>query len=549
MLVRVLCKRCRVKALWTDEPRHFLEAICPAREGECEAELTSSRPRQARSEPSPSCAPQNSSERPHYEPLSALDSSFLFFESPTSPMHIALVMIFDALPLRRRGGGLDVARIRRHFAARLHWIPRYRQRIEVTPFGRQPVWVDDPAFDANAHIHHVKLVSARSDQTLKELVGRILSKPLDRAKPLWEAWIIEGLRGNRFAIVNKVHHCLVDGVAGAGLVAAVLSAEPWEAVAEVPPWTARPLPRPFELARDEIAGRMRTVGRLARTMLSAPFEAVASAASALGTARSLLPALLTALDSGPPTVLNEAPGSERRFEWASFPLEDVREIRARLGGTVNDVVLATVAGAVGRILRDRGDESIPPAIRAAVPVNVRRDSDEGMLGNRVSIWLMSLPVGEADPVRRFALVREATEALKESRQADGLDRLLGLVDSAGAGFMKLGAKLLERFRPYDLLVTNVPGPQVPLYLLGSQLVEAYPEVPLFWNQSLGIALFSYAGRLYWGFNADAKLTVLPQLVQAIGESFAELCAAADVSGRLFTRNSRAARAVPPSRGE
>ncbi len=546
MLVRVLCKRCRVKALWTDEPRHFLEAVCPARKGDCEAELTSLRPDRAESRPSPSRAPASSPGQAHYEPLSALDSSFLFFESPTSPMHIALVTIFDAAPLRSRGR-LAVARIRQHFAARLHWIPRYRQRIEMTPFAGQPIWVDDPAFDPNAHIHHVKLASARSDQTLKALVGRILSKPLDRAKPLWEAWIIEGLHGNRFAIVNKVHHCLIDGVAGAGLVAAVLSPEPSTTVDEEPPWTARPMPSPFELARDQIAGRARAVTRLVRTVCSAPSEAVSRAASAFGAARSLLPSALTALDSGPQSLLNEAPGRERRFDWTSFALEDVREIRARLGGTVNDVVLATVAGAVGRILRGAHGEAAPATVRAAVPVNVRRDVDEGTLGNRVSMWLLSLPIAEADPLRRFALVHEATEALKASRQADGLDQLLALVDSAGAGVMKLGVRLLERFRPYDLLVTNVPGPQMPLYLLGARLVEAYPEVPLFNEQSLGIALFSYAGKLYWGFNADAKLAQLPQFVQAIGESFGELGAAAGMTA--FTRSSRAARAAPPSRAE
>ncbi|MFQ5513992.1 MAG: wax ester/triacylglycerol synthase family O-acyltransferase [Myxococcota bacterium] len=482
-------------------------------------------------------------ERP-YERLSGLDQSFLVFESGSTHMHVAATLIIESGGLRRPDGGIDIERIRAYTASRLHRIPRYRQRLAYTPLDRHPVWIDDEHFNIDYHVRHTALPRPGDERQLKNLAARVMSQQLDRAKPLWEIWVVEGLEGDRFALVAKTHHCLADGLAAVDLLGMLLCPDPSDEIDEVPPWVPRRGPGRLELVRDELTRLATTplgVLRALRRRLDDPDGLGGEVVEHL---RGLAGTLGVGLRGSEETPLNQSIGPHRRFDWVSLDLADVRDVKRCLGGTVNDIVLATVAGAVRRFLTHRGVDCDSIRFRVLAPVSVRSGSKAAVLGNQVSLWLIDLPIGEEDARLRLDQIRDTTAELKEARQALGAKLLTEATEWSGSTLLSLGVRLLSRTLPFNLIVTNVPGPQRPLYLLGSRLLEAYPVVPLFWNQALGVALFSYTGRLHWGINADwDRVPDLSLFVDAIVASFDELRAAAAES-RVASRPKRR-RTRPP----
>jgi len=461
-----------------------------------------------------------------FERLSGQDVSFLFFETLTTPMNVGGVAVFDGGTLVQADGGVDIERIKAYLVSRLHKVDRYRHRLAYIPLENQPVWVDDRDFDIDCHVHHAALPRPGSDAQLKRLAADILSRPLDRRRPLWESWIVEGLAERRFALVSKAHHCMVDGISGLDLNAVMMSAAPRSTFPPPRRWQPQRPPSGVEMLRDDVLARVRVPFT---TPTQVPNREVRR--SDIGQRLAAIwQTLQSGLRSAANTPLNRPLSPQRRFEGVQIDLERIKEVKNRFGGTVNDVVLATVAGALRRFLGRRKLALSDLDFRVAVPVNVRSSEDLHVTGNRTSVWLTSLPVGERDPRRRLARICAATANLKQGGGAAGAELLMRLADWTGPAGVALGVRLAERMSPYNLIVTNVPGPQFPLYLLDARLLQAYPLVPLFENQGLGIALFSYDGQLYWGLNADRDLVPdLATLAADIIESFAELHACASAA--------------------
>lgn len=463
----------------------------------------------------------------HYERLTAVDAAFLEIEDENCPMHVGAVAVFDAGPLSLPEGGVDIDRFRRFVESVLQ--PRYRQRIERMPVTRRPIWVDDPHFNLNYHVRHVSLPHPGDDRQLKRLAAHAFSLRLDRSKPLWELWLVEGLAGNRFAVISKAHHCMVDGIASADLLTSSMSLTPDASVPEPPPWLPRAAPGVLDLAFGEAGRRVRQGRDALRTLRDAavhPLRALDSLRDAVG---ALGDAFAASSHQASETLLNTAIGPHRRFDWVRYELAQVKEVKNRLGGTVNDVVLANAAGGLRRFLAERGEAVDQLDFRAMVPVSLRTRDESGALGNRVATLAVALPLDEPDPRRRLARVIETTRAAKESKLVRGMT-LIEQISEWGLDqiFVQL-ARQTALVRPFNVVVTNVPGPQVEAYLLGAPLRAAYPLVPLYKNQALGIALFSYHGGLFWGLNADwDALPDLHRLVDALAADFEELRKAAGI---------------------
>jgi WS/DGAT/MGAT family acyltransferase len=362
------------------------------------------------------------------------------------------------------------------------------------------------------------------------MVGRIFSQRLDREKPLWELWVIEGLEGDRLAVVSKVHHCMVDGVSGSELLSTLLTAEPQEKPEPPAPFRPHPAPGALALGAGEAARVLRVpfqvgaaLGRLARDEQDARHQlverarAVARVIGDTGVGVSLVP-------------FNRPIGPHRRIDWLPMSMERLRQVRQKAGGTVNDIVLATAAGALGRFLsRSRGLDLRGLRFRAMTPVSVRAREEQGALGNRVSAWTLDLPIAERDPLARLERIHRETEDLKQKKSALGAEVLSQVTEWTGSTLLSLGARLMNFGTPFNLVITNVPGPRVPLWMLSSRLLAIHPHVPLMGTLGLGIALFSYDGTLSWGFSADWDLVPdLHDLARATERSFEELCAAAGV---------------------
>lgn len=482
-----------------------------------------------------------------YERLTALDRFFVDIERYNTHMHVAAVMLFESAPLANADGGIDVDRIRNYIASRLHLIPRYRQKLMHVPLTGQPVWVDDERLNLHYHVRHTALPKPGDLNQLKRLAARIMSQKLDRGKPLWEIWFVEGLEDGSCAMISKTHHCMIDGVSGVDLMTVLLSLEPDSSVHDVPSWTPRPPPGAARLLGDEVLRRVTQPLDLVRAggnLVGDPAGACEKASDAM---LGLQQALGAGFTGASPTPLNRPIGGHRRFDWLTLDLQEVKAVKRALGGTVNDVVLATVAGAVARFLEFRGISSKQQReldFRVFCPVSVRDPSEQGTLGNRISGMIAALPIGDAEAITRLSRVRETTEQLKSSRQALGAEVLAAVSEWTLPTLLSLAARLSTRSRAYNLVVTNVPGPQLPLHLLGSRMIAPFPLVPLFNNQALGIALFSYDGRLCWGFNADWDLVPdLHDFVNAIAESFEELRRAANLAERRATQERRFADAL------
>ncbi|MBW2404215.1 MAG: wax ester/triacylglycerol synthase family O-acyltransferase [Deltaproteobacteria bacterium] len=448
-----------------------------------------------------------------YERLSALDATFLDVESKSAPMHVGAALIFDAKPLMLEHGGFDIERLSRYTEAALDSIPRYRQRVEWIPAFGHPVWVDDERFDMRFHLRHTRLPLPGDERSLKRLVGRLFSQHLDRSRPLWEFWVVEGVENETFALIIKVHHCMVDGVAGVQLLEALLQVSRDAAEREPRKWQARPAPSRAQLVLNETNHRIDGLRKLSHFMprIRENFQGLASV-------------LRSGMKPAPRTPFTENDISPyRRFDWTSFELDEVKAIKESLGGTINDVVVAATTGAVRRFLQRRGsDVDSMERFRTVLPVNTRKAGGLSV-GNHVAMLLADLPVTERDPVERLKKVIQVTTRLKkESNQTGGTELIEDVADLTTKRLVSELYRAAMRLRTYNLIITNVPGPPFPLYMLGAQMQAIYPMVPLMQNQNLGIALFSYNGRMHWGFNADwESFPDVHEFVEDLRASFAE----------------------------
>jgi WS/DGAT/MGAT family acyltransferase len=460
------------------------------------------------------------------EKLSGLDRSFLALESPHAHMHLGATLLFEGGSLVDAHGNVDLERVRAYTESRLNRLPRYRQRLEAMPIGPDLFWADDPGFDVRRHVLGARLPEPGGEAELRAFAARVASEPLDRQRPLWELWVVGGLSGGRFAVVTKTHHCLADGVAAVDLLAALLTPQVVEKLEPAEPWRPEPPPGALRLwgaALRDGASRQLGVARALRRVLGARGELD-------GPLREGLEAVgetLASVRATSRTRLNQPIGAERRVEWCQLEIADLRALRARLGGTLNDAVLAITAGALRSYLAAHGERVGELDLRALVPVSVRGPGERGHAGNQVALWLVDLPVEEADPRLRYEQVCAVTRALKRSSRTLGAATLAKVTAWTSTAVLARVARLIPRARPFNLLVTNVPGPQIPLWLLDAKLEATYPLAPLFRDQVLAVALFSYAGRIYWGLNADRdRMPDLARFRDALLAAFDELRAVA-----------------------
>jgi WS/DGAT/MGAT family acyltransferase len=465
-----------------------------------------------------------------YERLSVTDRIFLDMETQEAHLHVAGCFIFDAGPIRRPEGGIDFERIYEYIESRLYRTPRYRQRVHFIPVENDPIWVDDPTFNLHYHVRHTHLPPPGEERQLKRLCGRIVSQLLDRGKPLWEMWIVDGLEGDRFAVITKVHHCMTDGMGGVELLMNLLSPTPLETFEAGPTWIPRPAPERRQLMQDALARRMQAPSSIARSLMRGAGDPRATLEQAMKSARGLREAGEYTSNPCSETPINQPIGSHRRFDWTALDLDAVKEVKNRVGGTVNDVALATVAGAFSRFLELRGialHEQTRLDFRAACPVNVRADGEAEQLGNRVSNLIVKLPIAERDPLRRLERIRETMTELKSSNQLLAMGVIERVGEYTHPSLMSYFARMTVEKRSSNFVFTNVPGPPTPWHLLEAPLLETYPIVPIMPMQGVGIALMSYCGGLYWGFNSDwEQVPDLHELVLATEASFQELYEAA-----------------------
>jgi len=477
---------------------------------------------------------------PGYDRLSGLDACFLGFETRNAPMHVAVTGIFEEGPLGRTRGGIAVDRIREQIAGRLHLVPRFRQRLAHLPVLRDAVWIDDDRFDISRHVRHASLPRPGSPQQLQQRCAEILERPLDRRRPLWEAWVIEGISDGGFAFLVKVHHCIVDGIAGIGMLAQLLDPSPVPQAVAGDPWEPQPAPTALQLLRDEVTRRAEgaiDAGRALGRILSDPGAGMASLGSAAG---SLWRLVRTGLSSAPAVSFNRPIGPHREVVWHDVDLAVVKAIARRLGGTVNDVVLTVVSGALGGALRACGETVPHEPLRAVVPVSVRSAEEFGAPGNRVSLWLVPLPLADTDAARRFRTVHATTDELKRGGDAAGGSVITEAANWAGGAVVEATARVVGSAALYNLIVTNVPGPSIPLYLAGARMRAVYPHLPLFEQQGIGVALLSYVGRLAVCIAADFELgAFLREIIARIDGGLAEL---ADLAGVALERADATPRA-------
>jgi diacylglycerol O-acyltransferase len=471
--------------------------------------------------------------------LTGLDASFLHLEDGSSHMHVAGVMIFEGSP-PPYDELLDA------IERRLGLVPRYRQRLAFVPFGQgRPRWVDDPHLNLRYHVRATALPAPGSEDQLKDLAGRVFAQQLDRDKPLWEIWLVDGLEGDRFAMLSKTHHALVDGISGVDIMSVLFdtSPDPSAPTDTGERWLPRPLPSSAQMLAEALMERATIPAELARSV-RAVFRGPRMVLEGLRDAAVGVGAMAWAgLNPAPATPYNKSIGPHRRYTWVRANLADLKGIKNELGGTVNDVVLATVAGALGKHLRRRGHNTDGLELKAMVPVSVRADVERGALGNRVAAMMAPLPVWCQDPVARLDIVREELKGLKSGGQAVGAQVLTELSGFAPATVMGQASRVMARQRFFNVVITNVPGPQIPLYLAGKRMIDTFPMVPLAKNQALGVALLSYAGRINFGLVGDYDLLWdLDDFANDVQDSLAELAAEAGVELTVDANPVQAVRA-------
>jgi diacylglycerol O-acyltransferase len=488
----------------------------------------------------------------HLDRLSAIDASFLHQEGPASHMHVGAVTVFEGPP-PPFGEFLDSLRMR------LHLVPRYRQKLAIPPAGTgRPLWIDDPAFNLEYHVRQSALPEPGTEDQLLRLAGRIFSQQLDRQRPLWEVWLIEGLAdggdggGRRFALISKTHHAMIDGIAGVDIAQVLFDATPVPMEIDHPdePWRPAPEPTAAEVLAAGATGLLRTGLRTAARaagVLARPGAALAGAAAA---AEGVGEIVWAGLNPAPPTPLNVAIGPHRRFAIVRNELADFKAVKNAFGGTVNDVVLSVVSGALRRWLQTRGVRTDGLELRALVPVSIRGRDDRGSLGNRIAAMRGPLPVYIEDPVARLAAVRRAMGALKQSKQAVGAEVLAGMESFAPPTLLAQASRLNFSTRLFNLIVTNVPGPQFPLYLRGRELLDVFPVAFLPRDHALAIAIMSYNGGIDFGLLGDYDaMRDIETVADGIRESLAELVEPARAAAPTVASGDGAAGAPPaPVRG-
>ncbi|MCU1629617.1 MAG: acyltransferase [Pseudonocardia sp.] len=462
--------------------------------------------------------------------LSALDASFLYLEQATTPMHVGGVAIF-----RRPKNGLDYDRLVELVEQRISLVPRYRQKVRHVPGNlARPVWIDDTEFDVAYHVRRSALPRPGSDAQLTELVARLMSRPLDHTRPLWEMYLVEGLVKGRIAVVTKTHQAMVDGISAIDISQVILDVSPDPRPATEEVWMPRPEPSDGQLIAEAIGDAVARPSEIADNVRAATGDALATVDKVVGMAGKFLTMARTATRPTPRTPLNVNISTQRRFAMARTELESYRRIRAAHGCSVNDVVLSVVAGALRNWLLSRGEPVTSSAsVRAMVPLSVRGEADvpssaaSGSLGNRVSSYLVDLPVGEPSPVVRLHHVTHAMREHTSNGRNVGADTLVRIGGFAPPTLHALGARaasgISKRF--FNLVVTNVPGPQFPLYAAGARMLEMFPVVPLAKGQALAIGLTSYDGGVYYGFNGDRDaMPDVDVLAGLVDESLDELLA-------------------------
>ncbi|MBM4265887.1 MAG: wax ester/triacylglycerol synthase family O-acyltransferase [Deltaproteobacteria bacterium] len=457
-----------------------------------------------------------------YERLSSESASFLERETPRLFAHTGFVLVFEPGPLARTNEGVDFARIRRAIESRLHRAPRFRQKLAWIPLEEHPVWVDDRDFRLDYHLRHTSLPRPGTYEQLENAAARILAQRLDRSRPPWECWVLEGLEGGRFAILLKVHLCMVDDSSGADLLQVILTDDPKEADPTPLPFVPRPRPSARELWLDEIVRQARLPRRYLERLgelLQNPERLDWEVRSA---ARGLAAFLGYTIRRPVEAPFNGRIGPHRHFATLSTSLVEAREVARELCGTVHDVVLATVAAGLRSFLASRLVSPAALDVRIATPIAI--DTPEST-GHRSAIteWVVDLPVWERDPRVRFEMIAARTRALAHAEGALPARRIAGDGPWRNARILSLGARALASHTPVNLAVTSVPGPSGPLYFAGARLLETYGQVPLRDGHGLGIAVLSYAGRLFWGLSGDLDLLPdLRQLATGLSNAFLEL---------------------------
>ena len=464
-----------------------------------------------------------------HERMTAADAVFLRLETPHEPQHVGSLSLFDGAPLRADDGAVRIDELRAHVDRRLHRVPRLRQCVMEVPFRQgRPVWVDDEQFDLDYHVRLTSLPRPGGRSQLLDLMSRVQAIPLDRDRPLWEMWFVDGCEDDRVGLILKTHHALGDGIANVDLALALVDADPDPRPDDEPPrWRPRPAPSQAALLATSVAEqamRPLAIGKAALGALRDPRPAIDATTNVARTVRDFLA-------KPTPAPWNVPVGAQRRWVSARVPLRTVRRIRKRHDVTINDVVLAACAGALRTFLVDHGaargrTKANGAPLKAMVPVSVRTDDEHGeTLGNRVSLILVDLPVAEADPLQRLRSVHEQAAELKGSSMVDGTQTILELAD----GIPQIAGPVtnfVSRQIPMNLVVTNVPGPPLPLYFRGARLEECYPYVEVIDVEGLTIAVLSYDDQLFVGITADRD--VLPDvgdLAAEIEDEFTVLAAA------------------------
>lgn len=434
------------------------------------------------------------------ERLTALDVQFLHLETPSVHMHVAGLVILD--PSTRPHGPLTFEDLAALIEQRIHLVPRFRQKIVSVPFNAgRPVWVDDPEFDVTFHLRRAALPAPGGKRELADFVQRVHSRPLDRSKSLWEMYLIEGLEDGHIAVLSKVHHAMIDGVSGIDIATVLLdfSVEPRHV--ESIPFTpvAEPSARDLlvDAIRDQITNPIRMGVDVIETAVRAPAHALAQAQQLLGGIGAMLSA-----GTAPDSPFNRSVGPNRRIDMVEAPVADFKAVKNALGGTVNDVVLAVVAGSLHRFMERRGILTQNMSLRAMVPVSTRDDSQRGAMGNRITNIFADLPVGPMDPADRLHAISAITKDLKASHQALGASALMNIGTWAPPTIHAVAARAISRARLINLVVSNVPGPQIPLYLAGARVVVTYPLMPLGETNALSIAVTSLSGVMGFGLTSD-----------------------------------------------
>jgi len=459
----------------------------------------------------------------HLDRLTAVDASFLEQESPESHMHVGALVTLEG-PAPPLGDFLDSLR------GRLHLVPRYRQKLAVPPLDTgRPLWVDDPDFNLEYHVRHTALPSPGSDEQLRNLAARIFSQQLDRSKPLWELWVVEGMDDGSWALISKTHHAMIDGIAGVDLATVMFDMTPVPREVEHPnrAWQPHREPAAVDLVAAGVRGALTAGIEVAERALGALLRPSSSLAVAREAAEGLGEVVWATLNPAPETPLNVPIGPHRRFVGVRGRLEDFKLVKDVYGGTVNDVVLTVVSGGLRTWLRSRGVRTEGMELRALVPVSLRGQGDDGDLGNRIAAMRGPLPVYIADPLERLRAVRASMGELKESKQALGAEVLAGMQNFAPPTILGVASRLNFSTRLFNCIVTNVPGPQFPLYVLGREMQTVFPIAFLPRDHALAVAIISYNGWLNFGLLGDYDaLPDLDSLASDVSDAIDELVALA-----------------------